>query len=346
MRKLLISLVAAALVPGAWAAPGRGGESADKHLVREMPEGHREVVKSRQAAKSSGPTDSDHKSSRHGRGRLVDDDDDDRGSLAADIFGALVSGLVGSVVHGTTVLVEGDHRPADAAPRREVRGSGPAEHRMLFDDEEGAGAESGWSASHPWLAAGGGEGLASRINLGVTRYDNRRLHEAANYEYQIYGRLVGTWGLGLLVGGGFGSNAATGSITRGDLETGLVMATTSVDIPLGDGYAPVLSLGGGFGGFYIDPQPAKDIRDDLDALGLELDEGHHWYPDWRVRADLLFPLDRSRHGYVALGAARDWSSGTVETRMRDQATGATVSRDSQHMSFDRTIFQLSLVIIF
>lgn len=216
---------------------------------------------------------------------------------------------------------------------------------MLFD-EEGAGAEAGWSASHPWLAAGGGEGLASRINLGVTRYDNHRLHEAANYEYQIYGRLVGTWGLGLLVGGGFGTNAAAGSITRGDLETGLVMATTSVDIPLGDGYAPILSLGGGFGGFYIDPDPARDIREDLDALGLELEEGHHWYPDWRARADLFFPLDRSRRGFVALGAARDWSSGTVETRMRDQATGATVSRDRQHMSFDRTTFQLSLVIIF
>jgi len=287
MRKLLLSLLAGVLLPGAWAALGLAEESA--------------------------------------AGRLV-----------------------GGAAPEAAFLTEGDRHDADAGLWRESAfgdPAGPEERRSLFAGL-GAGPEDLSAPGHPWLSGGGGDGLATRLNLGVARYDNRHLREAANYEYQLYGRLVGTWGLGLLVGGGWGTNSATGSIARGDLETGLVMATTSVDIPLGRGNWPILSLGIGFGGFYADPNAASDVKEDLDAQGLELEQGHHWYADYRARADLLFPLDRQHHGFVAIGAARDWAGGALETRTRDLVTGLTTATDRAHMSFDRTTFQLSLVVIF
>jgi hypothetical protein len=159
--------------------------------------------------------------------------------------------------------------------------------------------------------------------------------------------LLGTWGLGVTLGGGWGTNAATGSIARGSLETGLLLASTNVDIPLGRGaHAPILSLGGGIGGYYADPDVSPDTRRDLEALGLRLDQGHYWFLDQRVRADLLIPIDREGYGFLAFGVVRDWARGTVTTTLRDSDTNAALSKDRAHMDFDRTTFQISLVLIF
>jgi len=130
------------------------------------------------------------------------------------------------------------------------------------------------------------------------------------------------------------------------LITGVGLLTTNVDIPLGRGWAPVLSLGGGVGFMYVDPDPDVDVEGDLDAIGLRLEQSVSFFLDTRLRADLCFPIDPSRGAFVALGVARDWASGDVKSRIVDRDTGETVSTARSHHHFDRTTFQLALVFAF
>ncbi len=333
MIRTILALTAVLLAPFAWARPCRTAEGAMKRLERDLPDGHRAAVRER--------ADSGYRSSA--RSHSADDDDDDDDGIVAAIVGGLFAGFVADS-DSAEVEVRPGRQVAPSgggdAPAVEVRGG----HALFDEDEEALAPEDSAGPPHPWTAYG--QGMMCRINLGVARYDDRDLREAASYEWQLHARVVGTWGMGVTLGGGWGTIGQAGSLSRGTLETGLVLASTNVDIPLGRGQAPILSLGGGIGGFYADPDPASDLREDLEALGLRLDQGHHWFLDKRVRADLLIPLDSERHAFLGLGAARDWADGTITTTLRDEATGTALSKDTAHMDFDRTTFQLSLVMIF
>ncbi|GEM_PF-6364358 len=329
-----------ALLTAALAVPRNisAGEGGSKGPASSVSSGHREAVQERASSWSAGKDDDDdddsdkdkdkdrdrHHSSDSGRGHS--------GSTGGRVAAAAVGGLLAGMFSA------GGGHGGGSAPEVEVRGNA-----SFLDDDEGGYSDSSGSA-HSWLSHG--QGMMSRINVGVTRYDDRGLREAASYEWQLHGKVYKTWGVGITLGGGWGPIGTTGSLSRGDLETGLVLASTSVDIPLGKGRAPILSLGGGVGGYYADPDVASDTRDDLAALGLRLEQGHHWFLDKRARADLLVPLDRERLAYLGLGVVRDWADGDITTTLRDINTGAAVSKDRAHMDFDRTTFQLSLVLIF
>lgn len=334
MPKFIVTFACALLLAAGVCV--RQASAGEKSVSSQVPSGHREVVKEREAARSSSSrTDSDSDSdSHHSHGSRHhddddDDDDDDGASFAAELLGAII--LAPFSGHG-------DH----SSPRRSETSSGST----LFDDNAGKGP--GWQGPgpvHPWLSHG--QGVMARFDLGVARYDGRRLHEAASGEMTFHMRAVGTWGLGLTAGGAWNTTSGTGSVARGTVSTGVILASTNVDIPLGRGWAaPILSLGGGIGGLYFHPTPDHDLREDLSALDLRLEQDEHWYLDRRARADIFFPLDRTRNAFLGLGAARDWAGGAYTSRMVDRDTGETLSRDRDHINLNRTTYQLSLVVMF
>jgi len=232
----------------------------------------------------------------------------------------------------------------------ETRSQAAAGTQVTFSDgRAGAGglfAETSGEdmlAPHLWLDPHG-EGLGGRVALGVSHYDNDKFHESVGYEIELRLRVVGTWGLGLLVGQSLGGMSATGALADGVLFTGISLLTTNVDIPLGSGRAPVLSLGGGVGFMYVHPD--QHFLGDWESDRLSLEQSVSSFMDTRVRADLCFPGGPPRGIYVAIGVARDWASGDVRSRLVDRETGETVARASSHHRFDRTTLQLALVFAF
>ena len=239
---------------------------------------------------------------------------------------------------------------SDTFSPRGTRGQPAAGTQVTFsDDRAGAGglfAEASGEdmlAPHLWLDPHG-EGLGGRVALGVSHYDNDKFEESFGYEIEFRLRAVGTWGLGLLWGQSLGGMSATGALADGLLITGVGLLTTNVDIPLGSGWAPVLSLGGGVGFMYVHPD--QHFLGDWEPDRLSLEQSVSSFLDTRVRADLCFPVDPGRGTYVAIGVARDWASGNVSSRLVDRYTGETVATARSHHHFDRTTFQLALVFAF
>ena len=186
-----------------------------------------------------------------------------------------------------------------------------------------------------------------RIGLGLEIYDDLEFGLGPLLEVELRRRVTGPLLLGVLLGLGISDNDQTGALARGTFETTNLLVTATLEIPLGRGWRdPVLSLGGGAGALFVNPDPDGDLDRDLDRLGLDLEEKNFCLFDARLRADLMLPLAKDRGSFLTLGIVRDHAAGEVETRLKDSATGEVLSTSRHDHTFSRLGIHVSVVLRF
>jgi hypothetical protein len=196
-----------------------------------------------------------------------------------------------------------------------------------------------WSSPHSLWAS-------SELMLYVPVYDNQDISPGIGYEISAFYALIPPFSLGLSLAQSVSDIDETGALLDGSLVTGQMMFDGRLDIPLGKSWMPMLSFSAGIGFLHVDPKLDTHVKNDLYALGLEVERETQIMLNLRLKAELKIPLVRERNTFLTLGISREQAEGTIRYRHIDIATEQTVFSKRADMKFNRTSFYLGLNIYF
>ncbi len=198
---------------------------------------------------------------------------------------------------------------------------------------------------HPWSSPESFK-TSSTVSIYVPVYDNLDIGPGIGYEISAYYALYPPFAIGLSLSQSVSDVDESGALLDGSLHTAQMMYNGRLDIPLGKSWMPMLSFSAGIGFLHLDPKPATHLKNDLAALGLDLERDTQLMLNLCLKVELKIPLVRERNTFLILGVSREQAEGRIKYRHIDINTGQTVFEKSAYMEFNRTSFFLGLSLYF